>query len=84
MNAQQSPYVHTEGQQHRLLGVASAHPLLLFLSSFLLPRLLGVALLRRLLHLLSAVVDDGLDAVSVCQQDGVFLSGAHVPDSDPL
>lgn len=80
------PYVHAEGQQYRLLGVASPCPLLLFLSLLLLllAQLLVVALLLFLLHLLSAVINDGLDAVSVGEQEGVSLPGAHVPDPDPL
>lgn len=66
-------------------GVASSPLLFLLLSSLLPPWLLGPALLRLLLlHLLPAVVDDGLDAVSVCQQEGVFLSCAHVPDPNAL
>lgn len=76
-------YVHAEGQQYRLPGVAPCPPLLLLFLPFLL-LLPGLALLCPLLHLLPAVINDGSEAVSVCQQEGVSLSCAHVPDPDPL
>lgn len=46
--------------------------------------LLITPLLLALLHLLPAVVNDGLDAVSICEQECVPLSRAHVPHSDPF
>ena len=75
--------MHAERQQYRLRGVAS-FPLLLLLSFFLMTWLLGLALLLRLFHLLSAVVNDGLDAVAVCQQEGVCVPCAHIPHPDAL
>lgn len=61
---------HAEGQQYGLLCVASA---------LLLGRLNG-----SLLHLLTTVVEDGLKAVAISQQESVVLSCRHVPRTNPL